>query len=112
MKKQKEYPVSKAMYNPAHPGEFFKEMYIKPLKISITKASEMLDIDRTTMSRFINGHISVSIDMAMRLGKALNTSAELWLGMQQKYDLSPARKRNIDLSRVQKFKQIENHASF
>ncbi len=102
-KKTKEYPVTKPMYNPAHPGEFLKEIIIKPLKLTVSDAAKKLDIDRTTLSRFMNGHISVSIDMALRLSKALDTSAEFWLGMQQIYDLAPVRKRKIDLSRVQRF---------
>lgn len=104
MKKQKEYPVTKPMYNPPHPGAVLKEMFMKPMKIKIIDAAAKLNIDRTTLSRFMNGHISVSLDMALRLSKALDTTPRFWLNMQHTYDLAPVRKLSIDLSRVQRFK--------
>lgn len=106
MAKKKEYPVTKPMYNPAHPGTMLKEMVLADLGITVSEAAEKLDVDRTTLSRLLNGHIAVSVDMALRLAKALGTTPNFWLNMQQNYDLAPARKRSIDLSRVRPF---DNH---
>ena len=110
MPRKKEYPVTRPMANPAHPGLLLKEEITKGLKLKIGEAAEMLDIDRTTLSRLMNGHIAMSVEMAMRLSKALNTTPNVWLGMQQAYDLAQARKRRIDLSRVQRFDSGSPHA--
>lgn len=110
MAKQKEYPVNKPMYNPAHPGEVLKEILTTGLKLKIGDAAVMLDVDRTTLSRLLNGHISVSVDMAMRIAKALDGRPEFWLKLQHQYDLAPARRRSVDLSRVRRFPVNEQHA--
>ncbi len=88
------------MYNPPHPGEVLKEMHLEPLSLTITEAAERLGIDRKTLSRVVNGQAAVSVEMALKLAKGLSTSAKVWLGMQQAYDLWQA-KKDADLSRVQ-----------
>jgi addiction module HigA family antidote len=72
---------------PTHPGKVFLEDVIKPLGISITKASEGLGISRKTLSEIVNGRCGLSPDVAVRIGKATNTSPESWLAMQTKLDL-------------------------
>lgn len=110
MAKKKEYPVTKPMYNPAHPGLMLKEMVLDELDITVSEAAKRLDVDRTTLSRLLNGHIALSVDMALRLSKALGSTPNFWLNMQQNYDLAPARKRSIDLSRVRPFSDNHQHA--
>ncbi len=89
-----------AMYDPAHPGEILKEHYLEPLGLSVTDAAKALGISRKTLSAIVNGRYGISPQMAMRLAKAFSTSAELWLNMQQNYDLWQA-KEDSDLSQVQ-----------
>jgi antitoxin HigA-1 len=110
MPKKPEYPVTKPMYNPAHPGEVLREMITDGLGININEAAKKLDVDRTTLSRLLNGRIAVSVDMALRLSKALDTTPRFWLTMQQSYDLAPIRTRKIDLSRVKRMEN--NHQPF
>jgi len=87
------------MYNPAHPGQVLKELYLEPLGLSVTTAAKALGVTRKTFSELVNQKSGISISMALRLSKAFNTTPELWLNMQQSYDLSKARKC-IRLSRV------------
>ena len=77
---------------PAHPGEVLKGLYLDPMKKTITQAAEDLGVSRRTLSLLINGHLGVSAEMAFRLSKALSTPSELWLNMQQSYDLWEAKK--------------------
>ena len=72
---------------PIHPGKILKEMYLDPLGISITVLADNLGVARKTVSQLVNGHMGVSAEMALRLAKAFNTTAELWLNMQRNYDL-------------------------
>jgi addiction module HigA family antidote len=72
---------------PVHPEEILKEMYLDPLIISITALADNLGVARKTVSQLVNGHMGVGAEMALRLGKALNTTPELWLSLQRIYDL-------------------------
>ncbi|HMH24811.1 MAG TPA: HigA family addiction module antitoxin [Puia sp.] len=72
---------------PVHPGEILKEMYLDPLTISVTALADNLGVARKTVSQLVNGHMGVSAEMALRLGKAFNTTPELWLNLQRNYDL-------------------------
>ena len=77
------------MHNPAHPGEVLRE-YLGEL--SVTEAASKLGVTRVALSRILNGANGISADMALRLEAALGTSAEMWAGMQAKYDLWKASK--------------------
>jgi antitoxin HigA-1 len=72
---------------PTHPGEVLLEDVIKPLGITITEASKDLGVSRKTLSELVNGKSALSPELAVRIGKATNTSPESWLAMQTKLDL-------------------------
>ena len=80
------------MHNPAHPGEVLKEFYL-PTGLAVGEAAKRLGVSRQALSAILNGRAGISVEMAMRLSKALGTSPDLWLGMQMQYDLWQA-KRN------------------
>lgn len=75
------------MYNPPHPGEIIKGLWLDPMNVSITEAAEAMDISRKTLSKIVNGHGRVTPEIALRLSLALGSSAESWLGHQAAYDL-------------------------
>ena len=75
------------MYNPPHPGEIIKGLWLEPAKISITEAAKALAVSRKTLSKVINGNGSVTPEMAVRLSIALGASPESWMGHQVTYDL-------------------------
>ena len=81
-----------SMHNPAHPGEILKELVIEPLGVTITDVSEHLDISRKTLSKILNGHGSITPEMALRLELAFKKpSADHWLRLQNAYDLWQSR---------------------
>ncbi len=72
---------------PTHPGKVFLEDIMKPLNLSVTEAARMLGVSRKTLSEFVNEKASLSPEMALRIAKATNTSAESWMNMQMKLTL-------------------------
>lgn len=91
------------MFNPAHPGEVLRELYLDELGLSITKAAKGLGISRKTLSELVNGKAGISPAMAMRLSIAFpNTSPQFWLNLQNQYDLWKERD-NPALASVQVF---------
>jgi len=81
------------MYNPPHPGEVIRELYLKPLGLNVTEAAEGLGISRKALSAILNGRSRISAEMALRLSMAFNTSPESWLDQQTHFDLWTAEKR-------------------
>ena len=81
------------MHKPAHPGEVLRELYLQPLGLTITESARALGVTRKTLSELVNGRSGMSPAMALRLAKAFATTPELWLNMQQNYNLWMERKR-------------------
>ncbi|WP_439558022.1 HigA family addiction module antitoxin [Dyadobacter sp.] len=88
-----EHSVKGPMKNPVHPGTVLRDLYLVPLELTITDAAKGLGVTRKTLSQLINGHQAVTPDMALRLAEAFNTTPQLWLNMQQNYDLGEAEKK-------------------
>lgn len=89
------------MYNPPHPGEFIREVYLEPLGVSYRTVAAKLNVSPSTFSRIIKGQSRISPEMALRLSKTLGRSPESWLAMQNNYDLWHAR-QNFSLENVEK----------
>lgn len=75
------------MHNPAHPGEILRELYLKPLNVTITQAAEALGVTRKHVSAIVNARAPITPDMAVRLAAVFATEPELWVNMQAQYDL-------------------------
>lgn len=85
------------MFNPPHPGIILLEDWIKPLNFSVTEFALKLGTSRKNLSEIVNARCGISSEMALKLAKALGTSPELWLNLQQAYDLWNAKQRvNLD----------------
>jgi antitoxin HigA-1 len=76
---------------PVHPGRILMNHHLRPLSLSISELAKILGISRKTLSKILNERGAITPDMALRLSRAFNTSPDLWLGLQQEYDLWHAR---------------------
>ena len=90
-----------SMFNPPHPGEFIKEVYLTPFNISSRSVAEKLKVSSSTFNRLIKTESNISPEMALRLSKTLGRTAESWLSMQDSFNLWHA-KNNINLDEVEK----------
>jgi addiction module HigA family antidote len=75
------------MFNPPHPGEILAELWLEPLKLTITQAAKNLNVTRKTVSALVHGKTAISPEMALRLELVFGKSAESWLAAQVAYDL-------------------------
>ena len=71
--------------------------------------SEMLGVSRKAVSAIVNGHKSVTPDMALRLSRAFDTTADLWLNLQKNYDLWQAANRSQEWKKVKRINCELNH---
>ena len=90
------------MKNPAHPGELIGDT-LSELGVSISGAAKTLGITRQQLHNLIAGRSGLTAEMAVRLEKALGSTADTWLRMQMNYDLARVRRRSASI----KVKRIE-----
>lgn len=72
---------------PTHPGGILRRQYLEPLGLTVSKLAKIVGVSRKTASKIINERASISADMALRLSRAFHTTPQLWLNLQQNYDL-------------------------
>ena len=86
------------MYNPAHPGEIFKELVMEPLGLSDTEAACHLGVKRETLYNMINGYNAITPEMALRLEMTFGKpNAQHWLKLQNAYDLWQTMQHSINI---------------
>ncbi len=83
---------------PSHPGEFIREEIIDELELSVSKAAEILDVRRATLSDLLNEKAALSPEMALRVEIAFGLDMETMLKMQAWHDLNEVRLRAGDLN--------------
>lgn len=89
--------ITKIGMKPSHPGAFINMEILKPLGLTVKGAAEALGVGRQALSDLINGHSSLSPEMALRLEKAFNLNMDSMLRMQALYDSSQMRERAGDI---------------
>lgn len=91
----------KVRMRPPHPGIFVREGILEELGLPVARAAEVLGIRRATLSDLLNGHASLSPEMALRIEKAFGVSMDTLLRMQAWYDSYTMRQRadEIDVRR-------------
>ena len=72
---------------PMHPGEVLREEFLVPLEMSAGALAKACRLPRTRIERIAGERTGISADTALRLAKALGTSAQLWLNLQNDYDI-------------------------
>lgn len=72
---------------PIHPGEILKEEVLPALNLSIVQAAKALDISRNMLYKLLNQESSISVEMALKIGRLAGNGPDLWLRMQMAYDL-------------------------
>jgi len=72
---------------PTHPGAILREDVLPALGLSVSEAARQLGVTRQTLHRIMAEKVSVTPEMAARLGRFCGNGPGLWLRMQQACDL-------------------------
>jgi addiction module HigA family antidote len=75
---------------PVHPGEMLREDVLPALGKSKAEIARLLGVSRQTLYDVLNEKQPVTANLALRIGKLVGGGAEIWLSMQQSYDLEIA----------------------
>lgn len=93
---------------PVHPGEILKEDFLVPMGISQYRLAKSIGVDPRRINAIVQGKRAITAETAILLGKYFGTSARLWMGLQNQYDLDVARDRlGIELSEEERIPVIE-----
>lgn len=76
-----------------HPGEVLLEEYLKPSGLEQVEAAKRLGISLNRLNEIVLGKRGISADTALRLGRLLKTSPQLWMRLQADWDLQQAIER-------------------
>jgi addiction module HigA family antidote len=72
---------------PIHPGEILGAEFLVPLGMSANALAHAIGVPSNRVSSIVAGERAVTADTALRLARALGTTPEFWLNLQQRYEL-------------------------
>ncbi|MGE0044142.1 MAG: HigA family addiction module antitoxin [Hyphomonadaceae bacterium] len=76
--------------DPVHPGEVLREEFLAPLALTSYALAKRCLVPRTRIERLAREETPITADTALRLSRALGTTAEFWMNLQTQYDLDVA----------------------
>ncbi|MGA2051944.1 MAG: HigA family addiction module antitoxin, partial [Opitutales bacterium] len=89
-----------------HPGEVLLEDFLKPLGLSQYRLAADLGIPESRVSEIVRGARGVTADTALRLARYFRTSHELWLNLQDRYDVEETQR-----AKHREIEKIRPHAA-
>jgi len=85
---------------PIHPGEFLADE-LEELSMSAAELARILHVPANRISQILAGKRTITADTALRLGRYFGTGPQIWLNLQQAYDLDVAQQQaGSDLERI------------
>ncbi|MBL1209885.1 HigA family addiction module antitoxin [Geminocystis sp. GBBB08] len=101
MRRQKEQNLTKdRSEKPVHPGEVIADI-LEDLKISQIQFAEILGVSHQIVNDLNQEKQPITVDLAIRIGKAFGNGHQLWLNLQQKVDVWDAWKSSqVEYDRV------------
>ncbi len=88
---------------PMHPGEVLREEFLVPLALSAGKLARICGVPRTRIERIASEETGITADTALRLSKAFGTTAQMWLNLQNSYDVRVAKQEiGKELARIER----------
>jgi addiction module HigA family antidote len=92
---------------PTHPGEILREEFLIPLDMTQSHLAKALHTSFRAINELVNEKRGITIEMALKLSKYFGTTPQLWLNLQNQYDLYKIsiKKKEI-LDEVEVCKQI------
>ena len=76
---------------PTHPGEILREEFLLPMGISASRLAKDIGVPVNRITAIIKEKRDITPETALLLSRFFNVSDELWLNLQQHYDLEHAK---------------------
>ena len=75
---------------PIHPGEHVRD-WLEQVGVTAYALAKAMRVPQTRLAEIVAGRRGITADTALRLARWFGTSAELWMNLQQTYELDLAR---------------------
>jgi addiction module HigA family antidote len=72
---------------PTTPGEMLREEFLVPFEMTQGALAKRIGVTTESINRLVNGKRALSVEMALRLAKALGTTPEFWLNLQRSVEI-------------------------
>ena len=76
-----------------HPGAILDHDFLTPMSMTPNYLAQAIGVDVGLIQGIINGQEPVAAETALLFSRFFGTSAELWMGLQNQYDLDVAEDR-------------------
>lgn len=94
---------------PTVPGKILRDLYLKRHGIKQAQFHQMIELSAKQLSLIINGHAPITPEVAVKIGKALDTGSELWLNLQRAVDIWDAEQKLKNWKPARDFASIHAH---
>jgi len=72
---------------PTHAGEILREEFLVPLGMTQSALAKALHTSFRAINELVNEKRGITTEMALKLAKYFGTTPQLWLNIQNQYDL-------------------------
>jgi len=91
---------------PIHPGEVLREEFMHPLELSANRLAQAIGVPTNRITELVGERRAMTADTALRLSVVFSTTPELWMNLQQAYELrSAAQELGPSLKAIKPFKK-------
>jgi antitoxin HigA-1 len=93
---------------PIHPGEILREEFLTPLEISQSELAKALHTSFRAINEIVNEKRGITTEMALKLSRYFGMSAQLWLNLQNEYDLyKTIQKKGNDINVIEHCNKVK-----
>lgn len=72
---------------PIHPGEILLEEFLNPMELTQRDLADGIGVPYQRVNEVVRGRRGVTPSTALRLAKFFGTTADVWMNLQQRWDL-------------------------
>jgi len=76
---------------PISPGEILAEEFMKPMNLSSNALARAIGVTPARVNEIVNGKRGITANTAWRLARYFGTTPDVWMNLQQRFDLQTAR---------------------
>ena len=91
---------------PAHAGEILREEFLEPLGMTQSYLAKVLHTSFRAINELVNEKRGITTEMALKLARYFGTTPQLWLNLQNQFDLykvSMKKQKELEAVEIGKF---------
>jgi len=92
---------------PTHPGEILKEEFLEPYEMTQSYLAKALGTSFRAINELVNEKRGITVEMSLKLSKYFGTTPQLWLNLQNQFDLYKISNKKKDiLAEVKTYEKV------